>query len=83
MIYFAFQGFYVEDTKVLINLGTCSDNAASNIACMSGCDTEWLQCLYVSLIAAFKQQPALALVRVNQRIVVEDAIYIGKEELRD
>ena len=25
VIYFAFQGFDVEDTKVLINFGTCSD----------------------------------------------------------
>ena len=60
MIYFAFHGFYVEDTKVLINFGTCSDvqrNAASSIACMSGCDTEWL----LSLIAAFKQRPAALL----------------------
>ena len=42
---------------ILVPAATCSDNAASSIACMSGCDTEWL----LSLIAAFKQRPAALL----------------------
>ena len=33
------------------------------------------------MIITAKQDESV--VRVNQRIVVEDAIYIGKEELRD
>ena len=46
---------------ILVPAAMRSDNAASSIACMSGCDTEWLQCLYLSLIAAFKQRLAALL----------------------
>ena len=63
-MYFALQGFNFEDLKVLIwYLQRCAAIMQPKHRLYSGCHTEWFQCLYLSLIAAFKQRPAALLYR--------------------
>ena len=58
-MYFAFWGFNFEDSKVLI--WYLQRQCSLKHRLYSGCHTEWFQCLYLSLIAAFKQRPAALL----------------------
>ena len=58
-MYFAFQGFNFEDLKVLI--WYLQRWCSLKHRLYSGCHMKWFQCLHLSLIAAFMQQPAALL----------------------